>query len=220
MPLFVVATPIGNPQDISMRAIEVLRKADVIIGEELKVLRQTLKSVQIQARQIDVLNEHSTAEDIAHFVEIGRTHNLALVSDCGTPGFCDPGAELVRAFHDAKIRVVGVPGPSSITHFLSVCGERLDRFQFTGFLPAKKSDRSVELKRLASLKLPTLLMETPYRWQALVADLNEYIPNKKIVVGLNLSQPDEVIWRGVARRLAKDPLAQLKSAEPIVLIKP
>lgn len=109
MPLFVVATPIGNNQDFTERARQAITEADLVIGEELKVLRQTLKAVGVQARAMDQLNEHSGPADIEHFVEQCRTKNVALVSDCGTPGFCDPGADLVRACHDEKIRVVPVP---------------------------------------------------------------------------------------------------------------
>src|SRR6218665_2073060 len=113
MALFVVATPIGNPKDISEHALEILKTADLIVGEELKVLRQQLKAAGVQAKAMDQLNEPSKPADVQFLLEECRTKKVALVSDCGTPGFCDPGADLTKACHQNGIGVHAVPGASS-----------------------------------------------------------------------------------------------------------
>jgi 16S rRNA (cytidine1402-2'-O)-methyltransferase len=218
MPLFVVATPIGNPQDFSARALEALRTADLVIGEETKILRQILKAAGVQARAMDRLNEHSTEQDIAHFVNECRDKNVALVSDCGTPGFCDPGAELVQACAQADIPVTAVPGASSLMCLLSVCGIRLERFFFYGFLPAKTEERQRELKNLARSPHAVVVMETPYRAQKLKEDLSAHFADWHCVLGLNLTQENERVWRGPARALKTLDLPE--KAEPIALLVP
>lgn len=216
MALFVVATPIGNSQDLSIRARESLANADLVIGEELKVLRQTLKSAGVQAPATDELNEHSNAKDIEHFVSECAVKNVVLVSDCGTPGFCDPGAELVAACVAKNILVRPVPGASSLMCLLSVCGVRLERFNFHGFFPAKQEDRQQEIKKLTSSKTPLIVMETPYRSQKLREDLVAHFSDWHCVVGLNLTQENEKILRGKGKTLPEFP----EKAEPIALLIP
>lgn len=218
MPLFVVATPIGNPDDISKRAIETLQTADLVIGEELKVLRQILKNAGVQARAMDQLNEHSREADIEHFVNECRNKNVALVSDCGTPGFCDPGADLVRACRERDVDVRAVAGPSSLMALLSVCGVRVDEFVFAGFLPAKQEARDQKLKSLVRESRPFILLETPYRCAKLVEDLGKHFADRFCVLGLNLTQANERVVRGRGKDLEKrGPFAD---AEPAVLVLP
>lgn len=216
MSLFVVATPIGNAKDFSLRALEVLKKADLIIGEELKVLRQTLKSAGVQGTDLDQLNEHSDAKDIAHFVEVCRTQTVALVSDCGTPGFCDPGAELVAACAQANIEIRPVPGPSSLMTLLSVAGHRLESFLFYGFLPAKNEDRERALLELKKERRPFIVMETPYRCQKFLEDLKRSFPSAKCVVGMDLTSENETVVRTTCAKLDTSPTDR----EPIALVIP
>lgn len=218
MSLFVIATPIGNPKDFSLRAIEILKQADLVIGEEIKALRQILKAAGVQARATDQLNEHSDRKDIEHLTNECRDKTVALVSDCGTPGFADPGADLVAACRKANIAVHAVPGPSSLMALLSVAGHRVDSFTFAGFLPAKNEERQ---KMLASLKKETralILLETPYRAQKLLEDLGSHFPKRQCVMGLNLTQPTERLLTGTGLQLATQTLAG--DSEPIVLILP
>lgn len=201
-----------------MRALEVLRGADLIIGEEMKVLRQILKSAAVQGRALDQLNEHSRPADIAHFVEACRSGNVALVSDCGTPGFCDPGAELVAACAAAGVEVRPVPGPSSLMTLLSVCGVRLERFLFYGFLPAKNETRAAALKDLRRETVPFVVMETPYRCSRFMADLAENFPGAQCVVGLNLTAEGERVIRCLGRELGAH--GPYEDAEPVALVIP
>jgi 16S rRNA (cytidine1402-2'-O)-methyltransferase len=218
MPLFVVATPIGNTADFSLRALETLRGADLIIGEELKVLRQTLKAAGVQGVPLEQLNEHSDAKDLEHFVGECTTKNVALVSDCGTPGFCDPGADLVAACARANILVKPVPGVSSLMTLLSVCGVRVDQFLFQGFLPAKAELRSKALADLKRETRPFILLETPYRCEKFVAELASAFPGHSIVLGLDLTGEGEKVVRCLGRELSRH--GPFGDREPIVLILP
>ncbi len=218
MPLYVVATPIGNPQDISLHALEILKTADLIIGEELKALRQILKAAGVQAKAMDQLNEHSKPADVEFLMNECRTKKVALVSDCGTPGFCDPGSLLAKACHDEQIKVHPVPGASSLMALLSVCGVRLDQFLFFGFLPAKNELRDQAWNQVIRETKPVILMETPYRSSKLLDELSQKVPTRLCVIGMNLTQPDERLVRAKAQDLKKlEPLAE---GEPIVLICP
>lgn len=218
MSLFVVATPIGHPQDFSQRALETLRTAELIIGEELKVLRQTLKTAGVQGIPLDQLNEHSRPNDIAHFVEECRTKRVALVSDCGTPGFCDPGADLVAACHEAKVQVTPIPGVSSLMTLLSVSGVRLEQFLFYGFLPAKAELRQRAITELKKERRPFIILETPYRAQQLIDDVQKHFAQAHCVVGLNLTGENERVVRVKGRELNNH--GPFKDLEPIVLVVP
>lgn len=218
MALFVVATPIGNALDFSLRALETLRNADLIIGEELKVLRQTLKAAGVQGTPLEQLNEHSTDQDIEHFVSECKTKTVALVSDCGTPGFCDPGADLVAACAAAGVTVKPVPGTSSLMCLLSVCGIRVDQFLFYGFLPNKAELRTQALENLQRETRPFVVMETPYRAGKFVEDLARTFPNHFCVLGLDLTGENEKLVRGRCRDLLKD--GDFNNREPIALLIP
>ena len=122
MPLKLVATPIGDPKDITLRAIDVLKEADVVIGEERREVSKLLKSLGIEAKMLELLNEHSRDNDVTDLLELCRTKSVALVTDCGTPGFCDPGARLVAACRREGILSTPVPGASSLMCLLSVSG--------------------------------------------------------------------------------------------------
>ncbi len=218
MALYVVATPIGNPQDLSQRAIDVLKSADLVIGEELKVLRQILKNAGVMAKQTDQLNEHSKDADVEFLANECRTKKVALVSDCGTPGFADPGALLTRACLQNKIPVHAVPGPSSMMALLSVCGVRVDQFLFYGFLPAKQELRDQAWNEVIRETKPVILLETPYRAAKLMDELQQKLPNRLCVVGLNLTQENERLIRAKAKDLGK--FGPYSEAEPAVLICP
>lgn len=218
MALFIVATPIGNPEDISLHALEILKTADLIIGEELKALRQILKAAGVQAKSMDQLNEHSKPADVQFLLNECKTKRVALVSDCGTPGFCDPGSDLAKACHQNGIPVHPVPGASSLMALISVAGVRLDSFTFVGFLPAKNELRDVAWKSIIRETRPAIIMETPYRCEKLLAELTEKVPKRLCVIGLNLTQPTERIIRSKAKELSQ--MAPFGENEPIVLIMP
>jgi len=216
MALFVVATPIGNNKDFTVRALEVLRSADLVVGEELKALRPILKAAGVMAPALEQLNEHSSAEDVEFLVGECRAKSVALVSDCGTPGFCDPGADLVAACRAAGVDVVGVPGVSSLMALLSVAGVRVDSFVFAGFLPAKSEERERVLAGLVKEKRSIILLETPYRCSKLVEDLAKHFGGRECVLGLNLTQDGERVVRARGKELSKQ--GPFEDCEPVVLI--
>lgn len=193
MSLYVIATPIGNDEDITMRALRLLKTCPIVIGEEHKETRRLLRRLDIHLPQIEVLNEHSSKEDIQNLVKLCQNQDVALISDCGTPGFCDPGADLVQYCRSQNIAVFSVPGPSSLMSLLSVCGHRLDQFYFRGFLPAKTELREKAWIDLKKETTPILLMDTPYRLSKTLDELSQHFAKHKCVLGLNLSTDQEIV---------------------------
>ncbi|MBC85825.1 MAG: methyltransferase [Bdellovibrionaceae bacterium] len=196
MSLTVVSTPIGNPEDISKHALQAIEQASLVIGEEKKVTLKFLKSVQLTGRPVELLNEHSDAEDLNFLLEKCKSENVALVSDCGTPGFCDPGADLVNLCHKHNVSVQVAPGASSLMALLALAGLRLDQFLFRGFLPANNEKRNRAWAELKKIKWPIVIMDTPYRLDKTLSELKQNFANQQLVVGYRLTFPDQELFRG------------------------
>lgn len=218
MALYIIATPIGNPLDISLRALETLRTVRVIIAEERRQTSTLLKfhNILYAGKDLLLLNEHSTAQDLTDLVHICRFSDVALVSDCGTPGFCDPGADLVHLCREQQIKVTAIPGPSSMMAFLSLCGIQLSSFYFRGFIPAKKEDRMKALRQIASFPEAQILMDTPYRLSILLTQLNQFCPQRNATIGLDLTHPNEELLSGSVKNLCH--LLQAKKSEFVLLL--
>jgi 16S rRNA (cytidine1402-2'-O)-methyltransferase len=214
--LYVVATPIGVNSDVSARAIQVLTSCTAIIGEEHKNASKFLKFSGVPQKDIYILNEHSKPDDLEELCRLAKSQDVALVSDCGTPGFCDPGADLVRLCRQRKIRVQSIPGPSSLTSFLSVCGHRLDQFFFRGFLPAENKERARELEKLKASRIATIVMDTPYRLKKLLEEWRALSPRSQLILGLELSTEQEHVLEGTAETILKN--LSVEKAEFILLI--
>ena len=169
--LFVVATPIGNLEDISGRAIDVLGSVDRILAEDTRHSAKLLGRYGIST-QVDAFHEHNEG-DVAESVisRILAGENVALISDAGTPLISDPGFQLLQLAHESDVRVIPVPGASAVTAALSVCGLATDRFFFEGFLPSKSSPRRARLESLSRLTNTIVLLESPHRIQASLEDL-------------------------------------------------
>lgn len=195
--IYIAATPIGDPEDISLRVIRVLRDADLVIGEERKIVSRFLRSLELK-KEIFLVNEHSTEEDIKSLVLdlVLNPKRVVFVSDCGTPGFEDPGVEFVRVCREYGLRVIPLPGASSLMTLLMVSGISMKKFYYGGFLSPKREIRQNELKNLAIryAKEPVVLMDTPYRLQALLEDMKRYFsPEREIILGYKLTMPEERI---------------------------
>lgn len=201
MALYLIATPIGNLGDITLRAVKALKDSDLIIGEERKVVSRLIKELQLGRKEIELLNEHSDKEDLEHLTQACLHKNVALVTDCGTPGFCDPGANLVKACRELKIAIHVLPGASCLMAFLSGCGEDFKTFYFRGFLPAKTEFREKELSHLQAISEPIVLMDTPYRLTKTLEDLAKFFPQRKIILALSLTQEDESFNISSAKKL-------------------
>ena len=194
MSLTLVSVPIGHTGDITLRAVDVLRSADLIIGEETKPLFQLFRDLGLpRPEKAEFLNEHSKDVDYEFFLEQCRTKKVALVTDCGTPGFCDPGAELVRRCRAAGVPVTAAPGASSLMVLLSLSGLDLKEFYFRGFLPANNEKRIQALGDIKKFTCPVVLMDTPYRFQALLKDLKATLPDYRAILGLDLTASIENI---------------------------
>ena len=218
MSLELIATPIGDPGDMTLRAIEVLRAADVVIGEERKEVSKLLKRLGIEGKRLELLNEHTRDEDLGDLVSLCRTSRVALVTDCGTPGFCDPGARLVELCRKEGLSSKPIPGASSLMCLLSVSGSNLREFLFRGFLPAEKEERGLALNELIREKRPVVLMDTPYRMGRLLAELAERFPARRVLLGCDFTQESETIIEAFARDLPA--LTGERKAEFILILYP
>lgn len=201
--LNLVAIPIGNPADISLRGLEALKAADVIILEERKEGTSFLRAHGITQKDYRQLNEHSTAEDLAELAQLCAEKNVALITDCGTPGFCDPGADLVRECRKRKISVRSLPGASSLMTLLSLSSKRLNEFHFRGFLPLETEHRATYWKKLANDNQTVILMDTPYRLQKTLHEWKIYAPQKVGLLAMDLTQETELILEGTADEIMK-----------------
>ncbi len=168
--LYVVATPIGNLADITLRALDTLRAVDVVLAEDTRTTGQLLSQHGVRAR-LKALHEHNEASAASAVVEMLRAgEQIALVSDAGTPAISDPGARLVRHVREAGFAVVPIPGPSALAAALSVSGTE-GAFAFLGFLPAKSGARVAELERWRDFPHALVLYEAPHRVRETLADL-------------------------------------------------
>lgn len=201
--LYLVSTPIGNYEDITYRALNILKSADVIIYEERKEGQRLLSHYGIPEKLIESLNEHNEAAGCFHILEhLKQGKNVALISDAGTPVFSDPGQILVRKAIDQGITIVPIPGASSLLPALTVCGFPIDQFLFYGFLSPKSNRRISELRQLYNERRTMAFMDTPYRLVALLKDLAEiFSDSRRVCVAFNLTMPDEKIFRGTALEL-------------------
>lgn len=179
--LYIVATPIGNIKDITLRAMDILKKVDVVICEELRQGSTLLKRLGIQNNLLP-LNEHNESEMIQNvLVELLNGKHMALVSDCGTPVFSDPGHKLLQILYDSSVPVRSVPGASSLTSAISICPLHLDQFTFIGFLPPQTDKRLSVLRSYAQSNLPLILMDTPYRLGKLLNECAEVFGKKQTI---------------------------------------
>lgn len=197
--LYIVATPIGNPDDITLRALETLRRANLILCEEMREGTSLLKRLGITATEIIALNEHNEAEKVPELIRrvLVSGESMALISDCGTPIFSDPGSFLIQQASEMGIPVAPVPGPSSLMAALSVLDFKPEKFVFGGFLSLVPEERKRELNRYRSLRMPIILMDTPYRLFALLQDVAAtFGKGHPVTVAADLTLPREKIYRG------------------------
>jgi len=201
--LYLVATPIGNLDDMTFRAIETLKKVDIVVYEERKEGSRLLRHFGIE-KPVESLNEHNEAAST--FIILDHLKNgksVAIVSDCGTPVFSDPGQLLVRKAVDAGIKVVPIPGASSLMPALTVSGFSIDQFVFYGWLSPKRPRRIIELQQLRRELRTIILMDTPYRLVPLMKDISEVFGiTRRVCVAFDLTMPDEEIFHGTAPQLA------------------
>jgi 16S rRNA (cytidine1402-2'-O)-methyltransferase len=194
--LYVVATPLGNARDVTLRALDILRTADLIAAEDTRVTAPFLRRHGIASKLLSMHahNEARRAEAIVAALNAGKS--VALVSDAGTPAISDPGARLVRAVCEAGHRVVPIPGPSAVATALSAAGLDVDGFVFLGFLPATTRARRERIATVASLPLAIVIYEAPHRVRATVAELAQALAGPRtLVIARELTKVFETIAR-------------------------
>lgn len=195
--LYVVATPIGNLSDITLRALEVLAAVDIIAAEDTRRSRGLLDRHGIDT-PLTSLHEHNEEARSAELVaRLTDGASVALVSDAGTPLISDPGYRLVSAAHDAGVRVVPIPGASAVPAALSVAGIATDRFVFEGFLPARANRRRERLELLAREPRTLVFFESPHRLRASLVDMRESLgASRMLTVARELTKQFETLYRG------------------------
>jgi 16S rRNA (cytidine1402-2'-O)-methyltransferase len=195
--LYLVGTPIGNLEDITLRALRILQEADLIAAEDTRHTGKLLHHFQIPTPQISY-HQHNEQQKIPQLLEKLRAGQLiALVTDAGMPGISDPGYLLVAACVAEGIKVEPIPGPTAVITGLSASGLPSDRFVFEGFLPAKGADRQQRLQGIASEPRTIVFYESPHRLRKTLADLAQVVqPERAIVLGRELTKLHEEFWRG------------------------
>ncbi len=219
--LVLVATPIGNLGDLSPRAVEALRDADVIAAEDTRRTRTLLTHAGISASgRLLAVHEHNERQRAVELVdEIRRGSTVALVTDAGMPGISDPGTRVARVCADAGLRVDVVPGPSAALAALVVSGMATDRFVFEGFLPRKGSERRTRLREVASDPRTVVLFEAPPRVAATLADLAAACgPERPVAVARELTKIHEETFRGTLAEAIAHVAEQVPRGEHVLVL--
>ena len=210
--LYLVATPIGNLEDITLRALRILREADLIACEDTRRTRQLLTHFEIVGKQLVSYHEHNEAERAAELVERIRSGAMAaLVSDAGTPAVSDPGYRVVQAAIAAGLAVVPVPGPVAAVTALAASGLPTDAFCFRGFLPAKQSQRRAAFEAARDEAATLIYYEAPHRIVAALRDLLETLGDRPVTVARELTKLHEEFLRG----RASEALAALEARDRV-----
>jgi 16S rRNA (cytidine1402-2'-O)-methyltransferase len=200
--LYLVATPIGNLNDITLRALETLRNAATILAEDTRRTRALLTHFEIK-KPLANYDAHASPSAIEKFVErLLAGDDLALVTDAGTPSISDPGRALVAAAHARGVAVIPIPGVSAVTTAVAVSGLVDGPFLFLGFLPRTGRKRAEALRRIVSSPEPVVLFESPHRMARTLSDLAELLPERRAVICRELTKLYEEISRGTLRELA------------------
>ena len=194
--LYIVATPIGNLEDITLRALRVLKEVDLIAAEDTRHTKGLLVHYDISTPLTSCHEHNEKAKAHALVVRLERGANIALVSDAGTPTLSDPGCRFVREAIKSGINVVPVPGPSALAAALSASGLEVDQFIFEGFLPAKKKERRERLRKLQDEKRVIIFYEAPHRLRESLQDLFEILGDREVVLGRELTKVYEEFIRG------------------------
>jgi len=194
--LYIVATPIGNLEDITLRALRILKEVDLIAAEDTRHTKKLLTHYGIASR-LTAYHEHNEKTKAQSLVEqLKQGKRMALVCDAGTPAISDPGYRLVREAISAGVRVVPIPGPSALTAVLSVSGLPTDRVVFEGFLPAKKIERKRRLESLRDESRTLVFYEAPHRLKDCLQDLFQVLGDREIVLAREMSKIYEEFLRG------------------------
>lgn len=218
--LYIVGTPIGNLRDITLRALDTLRDADLVLAEDTRQTRKLCARHEIDTRLVSChkFNEAARSGWVIERVQGGDA--VALVTDSGMPAVSDPGARMVAACREAGIAVTVVPGPSAVTSAIALAGCVDTGFVFEGFLPVKSGGRRKRMEALAGEHRPVVLYESPYRLVKLLTLLGELLPERRLFVGRELTKKFEECGEGTAADLLEAYAGRTVKGELVVVIHP
>ena len=218
--LYLVATPIGNLEDITLRAIRVLKECDVVAAEDTRRSGQLLKHFGISKPLLSYFqfNEAKRSEEIIG--RLGRGEKIALVTDAGSPGISDPGERVVKAAIAAGFRVEAVPGACALVAGITASGLPTDEFHFIGFLPHKSGQRRNKLESLKAFDGTLVLYESPYRIEKVLVELSEVFPERQVVLARELTKKFEEFLRGKPAELIEQTKKRSLKGEFVVMIAP
>ena len=193
--LYVVATPIGNLEDVTLRALRVLREVKLIAAEDTRTTRRLLNTYDIRTA-LTSYHEHSRRGKLDYLLDHLEREDLALVSEAGTPGLSDPGYELIVAAAERGVSVVPIPGASAVVTALVVSGLPTDQFLYVGFLPRRKGQRQRLLAAIADEPRTIVAFETPHRLSEALSDIEETLGDRRLALCCELTKIHEQIFRG------------------------
>ena len=216
--LYLVATPIGNLEDITLRALRTLKECDVVAAEDTRRTGQLLKHFGVSKPLLSYFqfNEARRSEEILE--RLKRGEKVALVTDAGSPGISDPGERVVKAALAARLRVEAVPGPSALVAALTASGLETEEFHFIGFLAHKSGQRRRKLEELRGFAGTLVLYESPYRIEKLLEELTEVFPGRSVVLARELTKKFEEYLRGTPAELLAAVRQRPRKGEFVVLV--
>jgi len=216
--LYLVATPIGNLEDITLRALRTLKECDVVAAEDTRRTGQLLKHFGLSKVLLSYFqfNEARRSEEILERLRQGE--KVALVTDAGSPGISDPGERVVKAARAAGYRVEPVPGACALVAALTASGLPTDEFHFIGFLPHKSGQRRKQLEALKTFSGTLVLYESPFRLEKLVGELSEIYPERQVVLARELTKKFEEFLRGTPRELLAMAKGRSLKGEFVVMV--
>ncbi|UCG79535.1 MAG: 16S rRNA (cytidine(1402)-2'-O)-methyltransferase [Nitrospirota bacterium] len=217
--LYIVSTPIGNLEDITLRALKVLGDVDVIAAEDTRHSRKLLSHYNISKELVSYWSgrEKARSEKILDLLDRGK--DVALISDAGTPGISDPGEILIRSAIERRIEVIPVPGPSALISALTISGIPTASFVFAGFAPPKKQERKRFYESLASERRTIILYESPHRLVESLEDLAGSMPSRDIALCHELTKMNESVFRGKAEDVLMDVRSSKIAGEYVIVMK-
>jgi 16S rRNA (cytidine1402-2'-O)-methyltransferase len=218
--LSIVATPIGNLQDMTLRGLDTLRSCDMIVCEDTRVTSKLLSVFQI-SKPLRSLHEHTSSSGVDKIIQdISRGKHIAYVSDAGTPGVNDPGGKLVEAAYMSHLVVEPIPGASSVTTAISICGFPMDEFAYLGFAPHKKG-RQTFFTEIEQRKIPSIFFESTHRIAKTLDALHEILnAQRKICIARELTKMHETIYRGTVAEVQSAIEQTSTKGEFVIIIGP
>ena len=216
--MYLVATPIGNLEDVTQRALRVLREVRVIAAEDTRHTRRLLEHFGIATPVVSLFEHNERARIPALLARLAAGEDVAVVTDAGSPGISDPGYPLVRAAAGAGHRVESVPGPSAVIAALQVSGLPTDAFVFVGFLPPKGAARRRRLEELAGRRETVVAFESPHRIDACLADLEAVWQERPVALARELTKVHEQVLRGTAREVRAALGAAQRRGEMVLIL--